>query len=369
MKINLWAYCFNDTGYAVHSRGIAEALIEEGVDLAVEPGVMPAEPTKYYSDALVAAHGKNYEAEKTVSIVFPSMIYLKAGQRLPGFYPYCVFEGDRIPSSWAKALNEDFVTKVIVPSNHVKQACLASGVKKEIVVVPHGVKTAVFNPQADVKLVEKYGVFKDDRFTFLFSGGWKDGEQDRKGLEIALRAFCAEFKKDENVRFIAKVNPAYQPNPLLLRAQIEALKLPDESQRPSIQLLHAPLSENELAGLYRVADCFVAPSKADAFNMPVAEAMACGVPPITSSFGGQSDFMKDGDTGLAVPCELVPATGGYLYEGINWGKPNQKVLQECMRTLFNDQKEAKAIGLRASKHILENYTWRASAKKLLEVVK
>ena len=371
MKLNLWANLNGETGYSIHARKLSEALIKEGVDLAIEGSPLPPHPTSVYSDALIAAHSKDNSTGKTVSITLPQHIPLKSGQRLPGFYPFCVFEGDKIPGFWAEYLNQPYVTKVLVPSEHTKKACVASGVTKEIAVVPHGVDPVIFNMNASVEPAKKYGYEKNGQFTFLYVGGWADGENDRKGLDIALRAFCAEFKAGEKVRFIVKINTAYQPNQRLLFKQIEDLKLPSKTERAEVQVLAANMPEKDLAAFYRLSDCFVMPSKAEAFCMPIAEAMACGLPVIATGYGGQTDYLSNavpGQTGSTLDYELEPATGGVLYEGVKWAKPNQKTLQFQMRWYFEHQKEGKEIGELGSTQILENYTWKSSAKKLIKAV-
>ena len=45
---------------------------------------------------------------------------------------------------------------------------------------------------------------------------------------------------------------------------------------------------------YAAADVYVSPSREDSFGMPVAEAMACGLPVITSAFAGVSALLHDG---------------------------------------------------------------------------
>jgi glycosyltransferase involved in cell wall biosynthesis len=49
------------------------------------------------------------------------------------------------------------------------------------------------------------------------------------------------------------------------------------------------------------ADMFVLPSLHEGFGLVFLEAMHCGLPVIASSSGGQTDFLKDGETGYLVP--------------------------------------------------------------------
>jgi glycosyltransferase involved in cell wall biosynthesis len=52
---------------------------------------------------------------------------------------------------------------------------------------------------------------------------------------------------------------------------------------------------------YAAADVYVSPSREDSFGLPVAEAMACGLPVITSSQAGVSALLHDGIDGFVPP--------------------------------------------------------------------
>ena len=61
------------------------------------------------------------------------------------------------------------------------------------------------------------------------------------------------------------------------------------------------ISEEVLAGLYRRANAFVFPSLAEGFGLPVAEAMACGAPVVTSRASSMPEVA--GDAALLVDPE------------------------------------------------------------------
>ena len=53
------------------------------------------------------------------------------------------------------------------------------------------------------------------------------------------------------------------------------------------------------------ADMFVLPSAHEGFGLVFLEAMHCGLPVIASASGGQTDFLRDGETGFLVPVGAV----------------------------------------------------------------
>ena len=63
------------------------------------------------------------------------------------------------------------------------------------------------------------------------------------------------------------------------------------------------ITDDVLAALYRRANLFVFPSLAEGFGLPVAEAMACGTPVVTSQISSMPEVA--GDVALLVDPEDV----------------------------------------------------------------
>jgi glycosyltransferase involved in cell wall biosynthesis len=283
-------------------------------------------------------------------ITTPEWWDIKRGDRIPQLFGYGVFEGTCIPPKWAEYTNRSYVTKVIVPSTHTKNAFIKGGTKEDkIVVIPHGVNLESFYPKDRPK---------NDYYRFLFVGGWAQGENDRKGLEILLRAFCAEFKPEEKVELFLKINSSYQ-DPQVVINNLESLGLPKD--RPRIQVTFDMVDDNRLAEVYRTSDCFVMPTKGEAFCMPCLEAMACGLPVIATDFGGQTDYLPK--EGLIKIEKFIPATGEpWIYEWAMWALPSQEHLQQLMRKAFNGE-------LKGHPELAKDYSWKNTANKIVEMMK
>ena len=92
----------------------------------------------------------------------------------------------------------------------------------------------------------------------------------------------------------------------------------------------------ELAALYRSADIFVLPASArsEAFGIVLLEAMAAGLPCVTTELGtGTSYVVQDGVTGLVVPARTPPA----LAEGLN-----RLLADEALRARMGEAGQARA---------------------------
>lgn len=77
---------------------------------------------------------------------------------------------------------------------------------------------------------------------------------------------------------------------------------------------HGPVSQQQLFAALSAADVLVQPSISDAFAMTVTEALAHGVPVITTTATGASSFVRDGENGFVVD----PGDARQLAERIRW---------------------------------------------------
>ena len=202
-------------------------------------------------------------------------------------------------------------------------------------------------------------------FTFLFVKGWSKGKNDRSGLDIALKAFTEEFRNNEKVKFIAKINPVYNMPGWDIGREMEKLDLPKD--RAKIVIITSLMPNEHINDLYNISDVYVSVSKAEGFDLPCIEAMACGKPCIVSNYGGHVDFVND-KNGWLIDGEMRPASDpNIIFEQTDWFYCDQKKLQDAMREAFENRDMLKKKGEEAYK-TSRKYSWEASAKKLLESI-
>jgi UDP-glucose:(heptosyl)LPS alpha-1,3-glucosyltransferase len=96
----------------------------------------------------------------------------------------------------------------------------------------------------------------------------------------------------------------------------------------------------EVLRFYAAADLYVAPSLEDAFNLPIVEAMVCGLPVIASSQAGSSELIRDGETGFI----------------LNDPKDDSQ-LARLIRCVFEDEVLRLTIGEAASRYALASCGW------------
>ena len=100
---------------------------------------------------------------------------------------------------------------------------------------------------------------------------------------------------------------------------------------------------------YRAADVFALSSDFDNSPNVVLEAMACGLPVVTTDVGGVREFVAEGAGGLVVP-------------------PNDAAgLAAALRTYLASPISARSAGAFNRSRAITEFSWRASALRLLDV--
>jgi len=103
------------------------------------------------------------------------------------------------------------------------------------------------------------------------------------------------------------------------------------------------ISDAEFVQQYARASIAVVPSVYEGFGLPVGEAMACGVPVISTTGGALPEVV--GDAGILVP----PA--------------DHKALGDAIVDLLDSPEKARALGRAGFRRVQEHFTWKRAAEK------
>ena len=373
MKINFIGTIMNSTGYDIHCKSLVNALYELNPDIKLEVP-LPPNWMRFVNDAELNMITKEpRKADVNIAVTQPQFwkLYMDNCDKFVGFL---VFEGSSIPKYWIEYLLDEKVTQIWVPSEHTKEAILNTTNNKKIIdkirIVPHGVDLNIFKPQrrgSSVRSehcpdVAEVAGSNPAPFTFICNKGWRGGMEDRGGVGYVLKAYCEEFGKDEPVSLLLKLNSSYL-NPQLLKQKLDELNLPKD--RPEIKVNIDNMPHKDIPKLYCEGDVYVCAQRADSFDLGTAEGMACGLPVLTSGYGGQIEHMKENENALFFDYKLEEVKGDINYEGVNWCIPDIKDIKKKMRWSFENQNKIKEMGKNAQEFISKNFAWRMSAKKAL----
>ena len=155
---------------------------------------------------------------------------------------------------------------------------------EKLQVIYNGVNLAQFHPsnEASKAVRASLGIPADSMLFLLVGSGF-----ERKGVHQLLQAFA---RMDEGARNRACVVVVGQDRKAaVVHALARQLGIADR--------VHFPGPQRDIAAWYAAADCFVLPTLYDPFPNAVLEAMACGLPVITSSQCGAAELLEPGRTG------------------------------------------------------------------------
>lgn len=183
----------------------------------------------------------------------------------------------------------------------------------------------------------------------------------RKGADVLLTAYGQEFSSQDDCTLIIKTfpNPHNEVHQWLLEAKAERPDFPD------VKIIEDDLSDAQLKSLYGQCHALVAPSRAEGFGLPMAEAMLTILPVITTGWSGQLDFCND-ETAWLVDYRFKPARTHFdLFDSV-WAEPDVASLAGKMREVFEmPQEERRRKPVAGRRLLLEKFRWRNVAERLV----
>jgi glycosyltransferase involved in cell wall biosynthesis len=221
---------------------------------------------------------------------------------------------------------------VVVPSQTTGDDCVAHGIDPERVhVVPHGVRVPDQTPEAAAATRRRHGL---DRPYVLWCGTL----EPRKNLGGLLRAFALLAAEEPDLDLVVVGPSGWGDAAQDLRARATSAPLDGR-----VRML-GHVGTTELHALYAGARAFCFPSYREGFGMPVLEAMAHGVPVVTSAGTSMAEF-SEGAALLVDPHD-------------------DESLAAALRSAVTDEHDrlAAAAMMRAAEH-----TWAVAARRTAEV--
>ena len=233
-----------------------------------------------------------------------------------------------------------------------------------IEIVPHGVDARLFHPSEPAERSRSRALLgiRDDETLFLNVGlpSWN------KGIDLLLVAFAALRARGRKARLILKDQRdlyGLSVQDLVARVGATCPALLDRDTLAAISTLSINVGTAELRSLYASADGYVSPYRAEGFNLPVLEAMACGTPVIVTRGGATDDFCDD------VLCSQIGGRPGQHedkdrdYVG-RFIEPDLDDLVQAMDRIAQDR-TARPAGFDAARiRLVERMTWREAAQRV-----
>jgi glycosyltransferase involved in cell wall biosynthesis len=208
--------------------------------------------------------------------------------------------------------------------------------REDVWVIANGVDTKHFSISARLERraeSRKRRGFRDEEFVLLLIGN----DWHNKGLPSLLEGMAA--LPGLPIRLLVAGDDDSKP----FRARAEQLGVEDRCRWER--------SSPEVLDFYSAADVYVSPSREDSFGLPVAEAMACGLPVITSVCAGVADYIDEGLDGFVLR-----------------DPRDTRALAELIERLRAQPDLRERLGEAASKTIQE-WDWSRNAAAVWELLK
>ena len=231
-----------------------------------------------------------------------------------------------------------------VPTEWQKEITIKQGYpKNKIFVIPEGVDGKTFKPNPKLKPLEK--------FQFIIVGRW----DYRKGIKESIEGFLKAFPDNQDVELLLNVENPYPTDGMnSTEERLKHYNLEDNR----IKILKF-LNRKQYIKLLQNTNVLISCAKAEGWNLPLIESLACGTPSIYTKCSGQLEFTKSKGLGVEV---LGEEKAGENIPG-NFYTPDLNDLVEKIKDSYNNYNIWKEWHLNRSKEIREEYSWKNQAKK------
>ena len=159
-----------------------------------------------------------------------------------------------------------------------------------------------------------------------------------KGVQYLLKALAevATVVPDITLCLLGKLKPGGETEAL-----IDALNLRNRIE------FHVDISDEAMVALYARATIAIVPSVYEGFGFPAGEAMACGVPVISTRGGALPEVV--GDCGIIVPVRDPAA------------------IARAIKELINNPDKRSELSKRGRERILKYFSWKVAAHEMVDL--
>lgn len=346
---------------ALLNRETARAMKQDGFDVRLfsSEGTGDFKPDLSYlethhPDVLGIITDKEHYPEQEKHSFVSRNLYPPRVNDMDGCYNYLhhyAWEEGLFPQDWVETFNLH-LDGVACLSTHVKKVLQDSGVMTPLTVSGCGVD----HWERIEAAPEFQAPGKSFRFLHVSSCF------PRKGADVLLKAYGEAFSNQDDVTLIIKTfeNPH---NDIL--QQLNKLK-EDNPEYPDTVVLFDDWSESQLKALYKACDVLVAPSRAEGYGLPMAEAMLSGLAVITTGWSGQLDFCNE-DTAWLVDYDFALADTHFEQFGSVWADPKKEDLSTQMRHAFKASAQTRKKKAEAGRNLLlKEHNWRDAASRFTD---
>ena len=259
---------------------------------------------------------------------------------------FATFETFDPPDYWIEILNRN--DAVITPSKFCQQEFKKAGVHVPIHYIQHCIDGDLYHP------IENFNK-QFDKFTFLFIGAWKK----RKGYDLLLQAWEKEFKASEPVRLVIKTN----------RGPAAKHFCKQFVKSAEIEIIDKFIPEQEMPDFMRAADCVILPTRGEGFGSPGLQALSLGIPLITPSHSGCTEYTELGMT-YNIPIrgyeKVVEMDQINQFSNRVWADIDVSEICKAMRDVYEDRETYRTQVIKNNK-LLSKFSYKSVGERFKEI--
>jgi len=352
LQIRIFGFFAHGTGYGEMARQLARAISSSGHDVCCKI-LQAAKMPNISLDPDMAQYLNTHQIEREphisiyahIPIRFDDVFRVDNGpEKIIGL---TMSEGmGRLSQGYVDGCNS--VDEVWIPTEYNRKIFHDSGVTVPLKIVPLGINIREWKP-APFHAIKN----PSEEYVFLSNFSWP--ARYRKGADKLLSAYFGTFNSFDNVRLIIKTAGPQE--------EIERfLNMARPRKAPRITIANGFCGPEQIREVYQAADCFVLPTRSEAWGLPALEAMSCGLPVIITGEGSQLEFCNIANSILLKikGYEKPPEYENLIYADLKWAEPDEKHLASLMKWAYNHRGAAYCVGQQGLK-TARKFTWQHSA--------
>ena len=267
-----------------------------------------------------------------------------------------IFETDSLPDDYISYLKCSHL--IWVPSQWAKTVLMSHGLNGDHIQVVHeGVNPDIYHPYCRPQSSAS-GIFR------FFMCGKKE---TRKGFDELLEGFQIAFGGDETTELHLKADYFWGGQAKAEAKQDELSRQIDGLGLRNVVPVSGALSTLDMALLYNNYDAMIFPSRAEGWGLPLIEAIACGLPVISTYYSGHSEYLSaiDGQF-VRLDHQLQPISCPEFLQhwkaGGQWAVASPDEIAKKLVFMKEHYNSFQQHAMTASQTIRDHFSWRHAAE-------
>jgi len=256
-----------------------------------------------------------------------------------------VYETENLPESWLPFNN--YCNFFIVPTYWMKNILINNNFNKPIYVIQHNISESI-------SLINKYNNFSNKPYIFYTICKIDD---PRKNIKNLIKCYLNTFTNKDNVLLYIK---GYENN-----------KIPqffyNPKTHPKIKIDTFNISDNDIIKIHENCDCYVSLAHSEGVGLGMLEASTIGNPILTTKYGGQIEYMKEGYF-VDYKLDFIKINYSFFNSMQYWAYPNYEHASKLLRHIYENKFEAFNYGQDNKKYVIENFNQFKIGHKFINVL-